>query len=249
MKGLKKVFVLLLACLLVFSLAACDINNNEQSQLNKITTPTESTSPTEDSTLTEPTVTEPITTQPEATKPTESEVQTNEDVMQPYIKYEDFGKDNDYLQTVMNNMRNHIGTITVRKTDFLNESTKIDFQNKWVLDYSSGQTWSIDFNKNTICVLGKEEYATEYGQSIESCALINKLDQYDYVKVGNVLYGANKTVTYSTLIKIYLNEDGTIQSYVKSSLVQYEEWNQNWNDSSLFNIDETIYEYSAKSLF
>ena len=109
MKNFKKMFVLVLACVLIVSLTACNIRNNDnQDKQEKPTT-------SDDSDITEPTFTEPEVTQPvgtepaepaETTNPTEYETQPTEDVMKPYIPYDDFGKDNDYFQEVLNILRN-----------------------------------------------------------------------------------------------------------------------------------------------
>ena len=261
MKNFKKMFVLILACVLIVSLTACNIRNNDnQDKQEKPTTSVDVTNPSDDNDITGPTVTEPEVTQPvetepsesaETTNPTESETQPTEDVMSSYIPYDDFGKDNDYFQEVLNNMRNYTGTIVVRNPDLPNIYSKVDYQNKWVLNYEYSLTFFVHYVTDSyghLGLLGKDE-TTETDVPIDYYAGITKLAKYDYVKIGNVLYGAEKSVLDSChLIKIYLNENGLIQSYVTSPCVRYEEWDKNWDNSELFNIDEAKYEYLTSSL-
>lgn len=261
MKNFKKMFVLVLACVLIVSLTACNIRNNDnQNEQEKPTTSVDVTNPSDDSDITEPTFTEPEATQPvgtetsepaETTNPTESETQPTEDVMKPYIPYDDFGKDNDYFQEVLNNMRNYTGTITVKDLDKLPRYCRVDYQKKYVLDYEYSIVWSIRYVNDEHGYFGRlgSDNILEHDVPIDFYANIKGLDKYDYVKIGNVLYGAEKSVFYNChLIKIYLTEDGLIQSYVTSSLVKYDEWNKNWDDSEIFSVDKITYEYSADSL-
>ncbi len=260
MRNFKKILVLLLACVLIFSLAACDINHDNQDEQEKPTTSVDVTNKSDDSDIAEPTVTESKATQPnvtepsepvETTKPTESDAQTNEDVMHPYISYEDFGKDNDCFQEVLNNMRNYTGTITVKDFDTLPRYCRVDYKNKYVLDYEYGIVWSVRYVNDERGYLSRLESdnVVEHNVPIDFYANIDNLDKYDYVKIGNVLYGAEKSIlTNCHLIKIYLTEDGLIQHYETSLLVKYDEWNKNWDDSEFFSAKKISYEYSSDSL-
>ena len=258
MKKTKKMFALVLACMLILSLSACNLSNGtEESKHNDVTVPTETTEITnsENNTITEPTEIETLPNVPSetvaSTETTESNNETNDDVFNPAILYDDFGKDNDYFQKVLDNMRNYTGTIVVRNFDDTHRYSKVDYKNKYVLDYDYSLVWSIRYVDNEhgyFSRLGSDN-SLEHDVPIDFYANIKGLDKYDYVKIGNVLYGAEKSIlTNCHLIKIYLTEDGLIQSYVTSSLVKYDEWNKNWDDSEIFSVDKITYEYSADSL-